>query len=73
MSACKTIPSGDSKDRWSENVYVWEMRTGSVLATFKNNSSDVNCFTPIGSQLFATALSDSATLHFWSWKKVKYL
>eukprot|EP01117_Protostelium_nocturnum_P010084 TRINITY_DN3599_c0_g1_i2.p1 TRINITY_DN3599_c0_g1~~TRINITY_DN3599_c0_g1_i2.p1 ORF type:complete len:408 (-),score=73.25 TRINITY_DN3599_c0_g1_i2:177-1355(-) len=61
--------SGLKPEKNTECLQLQDLKTGSLLASFKNNSSDSRCITLVGSEFIAIPQSDSSTLHIWSWKK----
>ena len=65
--------SGQNTEKNKELLQVQDLHTGTLLASYKNKSSDVSCIALLGAELIAIPQSDSSTLHFWSWKKVRLL
>ncbi|PRP76408.1 hypothetical protein PROFUN_15237 [Planoprotostelium fungivorum] len=61
--------SGLNTEKNKECLQVQDLRTGTLLASYKNNSSDVTCIALLGEDYIAIPQSDSSTLHFWSWRK----
>ncbi|KAF2072339.1 hypothetical protein CYY_006352 [Polysphondylium violaceum] len=51
------------------SIYLYDLRNGSHLASFNNSQSESNGLALIGSEYFATAQSNKAMVHLYSWKK----
>jgi len=52
-------------------ICVWDLRTGTVLNTYKPNSSDTNCVDVIRNEFVVSSQNNSTTLSFWSLKKIQ--
>lgn len=47
-----------------------DVRTGTLVATWKGNSCNRNCLSLVGRDYVAAAQTGKGSLHFWTWHKV---
>lgn len=52
---------------------AWDVRTGTLVATWKGNSCNRNCLSLVGRDYVAAAQTGKGSLHFWTWHKDQLL
>ena len=65
--------SKDGKDtQKGDTIQMWDLRTGTVLAVLKTNSSDSNSATLIGNDYLVSSQTHTPVLHVYSWRTVSF-
>jgi len=48
---------------------VWDLHACTILITYRQNRSSVNCFDCLGSDYFIVSQHETSNLHLWNWRK----
>lgn len=67
------LSTSKNSEKSEGTIFIWDLKTGTVLETFNKNSCEVNSAAFLPHQAIMTAQATNSSLFYWNWVKVCWI